>query len=88
MELKYGVLFVAALILPSVIARSTFAITAEVAKKCDVLAAQAYPPRVPGNPAAGLMHGTGAEASAYFRKCVENRGNVEGNKKQIPQEWK
>jgi hypothetical protein len=39
---------------------------------------------VPGNPAAGLIHGTGAEASAYFRKCVENRGNVEENKEQTP----
>jgi len=34
------------------------AVTAEVAKKCAALTAKAYPPRVPGNPAAGLAKGT------------------------------
>lgn len=85
MKLKYGAVFVVLILLP-VIARSTFAATAEIAKKCNVLTAQAYPPRVPGNPAAGLIHGTVAEASAYFRKCVENRGNVEENKEQTPRQ--
>src|SRR5262249_17749632 len=34
------------------------AVTAEVAKKCAALTAKAYPPRAPGNPAAGLAKGT------------------------------
>jgi hypothetical protein len=36
------------------------AVTAEVARKCAALAAKAYPPQVPGNPAAGLAKGNGA----------------------------
>lgn len=84
MTLKCGIAFTV-LILLSIVARSAFAVTAEVAKKCGVLTAQAYPPRVPGNPAAGLIHGTAAEASGYFRKCVENRGSVKENKERAPQ---
>jgi hypothetical protein len=90
MKLKYGIAFalVVWLTLP-VMMGNAFAITVEVAKKCQILSAKAFPPRVPGNPAAGLMHGTGREVSAYFRKCVENQGRVEGgDKKQIPQETK
>ena len=34
------------------------AVTAEVARKCAALTAKAYPPQVPGNPAAGLAKGT------------------------------
>jgi hypothetical protein len=87
MKLKYGIAFVVLmwLALP-MITHSAFAVTAEVAKKCQSLSAKAFPPRVPGNPAAGLMNGTGREASQYFRKCVENEGNMEGNdKQQAPQ---
>jgi hypothetical protein len=90
MKLKYGIVFVVLiwLALP-IITRSALAVTAEVAKKCQILSAKAFPPRVPGNPAAGLMHGTGQDASAYFRKCVENGGNMEGSdKERAPQETK
>ena len=52
------------------------AVTAEVAKKCDALTAKAYPPRVPGNPAAGLAKGTAQSERAYFNKCVANGGRV------------
>lgn len=47
-----------------------------VAKKCEALAAKAYPPRVPGNPAAGLAKGTPQEERAYFNKCVANKGKM------------
>jgi hypothetical protein len=47
-----------------------FALTAEVAKKCSALTAQAYPPRVPGNPAAGSAAGSYSDQRAYFNKCV------------------
>jgi hypothetical protein len=53
------------------------AITAEVAKKCIALTANAYPPRVPGNPAAGLAKGTAQSARDYYNKCVANKGNIE-----------
>jgi len=53
------------------------AITAEIAKKCNALTARAFPPLVPGNPAAGSAKGTGQSEQSYFRKCVENGGNMD-----------
>ena len=52
------------------------AVTVEVAKKCDALTAKAYPPRVPGNPAAGLAKGTTQSEQDFFNKCVANGGRV------------
>jgi hypothetical protein len=53
------------------------AVTAEVAKKCAALTAKAYPPRVLGNPAAGLAKGTAQSARDYYNKCVANKGNMD-----------
>jgi hypothetical protein len=50
------------------------AITAEVAKKCNALTAKQFPPREPGNPAAGSAKGAGRDQRAYFSKCVANKG--------------
>jgi hypothetical protein len=55
------------------------AVTAEVAKKCAALTARIYPPRVPGNPAAGSTRGSGLAEQDYFRRCVANGGNVGGD---------
>jgi hypothetical protein len=55
---------------------SVSAVTVEVAKKCDALVAQAYPPREPGNPAAGSANGTAQAARDYFRICVEHGGKM------------
>ena len=52
------------------------AVTAEVANKCDALTAKAFPPRVPGNPAAGLAKGTVQSQRDYFNKCVANGGHA------------
>ena len=52
------------------------AVTAEVAKKCAALTAKAYPPRVPGNPAADLAKGTAQSERHYFNKCVATRGKM------------
>jgi len=41
------------------------AVTAEIAKRCAALTAKAYPPRVPGNPAAGLAEGTAQSKRDY-----------------------
>jgi hypothetical protein len=49
---------------------SASAITARVAKRCAALTYTAYPPHVPGNPAAGSAKGTGQAEQSYFRKCV------------------
>src|SRR5262249_37520792 len=53
------------------------AVTAEVARKGAALTAKAYPPRVSGNPAAGLAKGTAQSKRDYFNKCVANGGNVD-----------
>lgn len=53
-----------------------FAITVEVAKNCSALSAKAYPLRVPGNPAAGRLNGTGADYQKYFNQCVANGGTM------------
>ena len=55
------------------------AITAEVAKKCNALTARQFPPREPGNPAAGSAKGSGRARQDYFNKCVANGGNVDDN---------
>jgi hypothetical protein len=53
------------------------AVTAEVAKKCVVLTAKAFPPRLVGNPAAGSAKGSAQDQRAYFKKCVDNGGKVD-----------
>ena len=58
------------------------AITAELGKKCEVLTAKAFPPRVTGNPAAGSAKGSGKDAQAYFNKCVKNGGKVDDGSSQ------
>jgi hypothetical protein len=55
------------------------AVSVEVAKKCDALTAKAFPPRVPGNPAAGSDKGTGLDVQNYYQKCVATGGKVGDN---------
>jgi hypothetical protein len=63
-----GLLTVA--IATSSVSTDVVALTAEVAKKCSASTAQAFPPRVPGNPAAGSAAGSYSDQRAYFAKCV------------------
>ena len=53
------------------------AITAELAKQCNVLMAKQFPPREAGNPAAGSAKGNGQAERDYFKKCVENNGKMD-----------
>jgi hypothetical protein len=53
------------------------AVTVEVARKCKALTDMAYPPREPGNPAAGSAKGGGRVAQDYFNKCVANGGKTD-----------
>ena len=55
---------------------SASAITVELARKCNAMVAAAFPPRVPGNPAAGSEKGSGRQMQDYFKKCVENQGKM------------
>lgn len=53
------------------------AVTLEVAKKCNGLLAKEFPPRQSGNPAAGSAKGNAQAQRDYYKKCVDNGGNVE-----------
>jgi hypothetical protein len=53
------------------------AVTVEVARTCNTLLAKKYPPRQPGNPAAGSAQGTGKAQRDYYKKCVESGGKVD-----------
>jgi len=76
-NLKFGsALAVSVCILAGSMTGSASAVTSEVAKKCEALTAKAYPPREPGNPAAGGANGKGPAERRYFSKCVANRGNM------------
>jgi len=55
------------------------AVTADLARKCSALMAKAYPPREPGNPAAGSANGNGLAAQTYYQKCLANNGKVDDN---------
>ncbi|MBR0697910.1 hypothetical protein JQ553_32305 [Bradyrhizobium lablabi] len=57
------------------------ALTAELARKCSALMAQQFPPREPGNPAAGSAKGSGHDQRAYYAKCVASGGKMDGGVK-------
>jgi hypothetical protein len=73
----WGVLVVLACIAIGCVKGSASAVTAQVAKKCQAFTAKAFPPRVPGNPAAGSAKGTGQAQRDYFNKCVANGGKMD-----------
>jgi hypothetical protein len=51
--------------------------TGELAKKCAMLTAKAFPARVAGNPAAGSAKGSGRAEQDYFNDCIKRQGNVD-----------
>jgi hypothetical protein len=53
------------------------AVTVSVARACKALTDKAYPPREPGNPAAGSLKGGGRVAQDYFNRCAANGGTTE-----------
>lgn len=55
------------------------AISVDVAKKCNALMAKEFPPRQAGNPASGSSKGNAQASRDYFKKCVDNGGNVESS---------
>ena len=86
-QLKHRTALVALVILSHALTtQNALAITAEVARKCGDLADKAYPPRVPGNPAAGHLNGTSQDVQDYFNKCVANAGKAPD--RQAPKEAK
>jgi hypothetical protein len=78
-KLKYGAALILAIgLLHSLPKTSALAITAELARKCQALVDQAYPLRVPGNPAGGRTRGTARDLINYYNKCVANDGDMTG----------
>ena len=71
----FVLLVAGAALLPPAVCQAQ-AISAEVAKKCKILRAQQFPPRQIGNPGAGSAHGSGQDKREFFRRCVENGGNI------------
>ena len=69
-------LFLAGAVLLPTVSQAT-AISAEVAKKCQILRARQFPPRQTGNPAAGSAKGSWEDQREFFRKCVANGGNMD-----------
>jgi hypothetical protein len=65
-----------ALVLVGLMDHSAAAETVEIAKKCNALTAKAFPPRVPGNPAAGSAKGSGQAQREFYKKCVANGGKM------------
>ncbi|UFX46331.1 hypothetical protein HAP47_0006465 [Bradyrhizobium sp. 41S5] len=65
------------LVTPLLLPTETSAVTVEVARKCNALVAKNFPPRQPGNPAAGSAKGNGQAERDYFKKCVDSGGNVD-----------
>jgi hypothetical protein len=55
----------------------TAAPTAELARKCAVLTAKAFPARVVGNPASGSAKGSGRAEQDYFNDCIKKGGNID-----------
>lgn len=83
-KLNYAAALVALIcIVGGVMTNGSSALTVDVARKCQTLIAKAYPPLVPGNPAAGRKNGTAQVVRAYFNKCAANGGNIE---EQAPQD--
>lgn len=55
------------------------AVSVKVAHKCNALVAKQFPPRQIGNPAAGSSKGTPQAQRAYFKRCIENGGNMDNS---------
>ena len=55
-------------------ASSADAVTVTVAKACARSLAKAFPPREPGNPAAGSAAGSSEDQRKFYAKCVADGG--------------
>lgn len=82
MDKKLALTFLIGVSLVAISAGDARAISAELARKCSALTSQAFPPRVPGNPAAGSAAGSGRDVQEYYKKCVANDGRPPVNNEQ------
>lgn len=73
----FGVICLASAAIPD----RASAVTAELARTCKALTSRQFPPREPGNPAAGSSKGSGRDQQAFFDKCIANNGKVDDGSK-------
>ena len=76
------VLFLAGAALLPTLSQADWAISEEVAKKCQILREKQFPPRQPGNPAAGSAKGSAQAQREFFSRCVTNGGNMDSKPQQ------
>ncbi len=69
-KLKFCCVILAAICITFEPMTYAFAIPLKVARQCNALTTKAYPPLVPGNPAAGRANGNGHAVRTYFNRCV------------------
>ena len=72
---SFVTLIVLALMAHLITPMASLAITAEIAKKCRLMAVQAHPTQLPGK------KNTGVEAAqrSYFSDCVAHEGNMDAS---------
>ena len=63
------------------LSQSALAISAEVARACNVAVAKAFPARQAVNPAAGSAKGSAQDERIYFDRCVANGGKIDDSPK-------
>jgi hypothetical protein len=61
---------------------SKAAISAEVAKKCQILREKQFPSREPGYSASGSAKGSFEDQIEFFKKCVANGDNMDSKPQQ------
>jgi hypothetical protein len=50
------------------------AVSVELAKKCQLAMRTQFPPREPGNPAAGSEKGTPQDVQKFYQDCLKSGG--------------
>jgi hypothetical protein len=70
---SFVTLFVLALMAHLITPTASLAITAELAKKCRLMAIQAHPTQLPGKKSTGVE----AAQRSYFSDCVAHEGNMD-----------
>jgi hypothetical protein len=69
-KMKFSCVILASVLITVDPMTSAFAIPLKVARECNALTTKAFPPLVPGNPAAGRANGNGLAVRTYFDRCV------------------
>lgn len=69
-KMKFYCVILASVLVVDPMTTAYAAIPLKVARECNILTTKAYPPLVPGNPAAGRANGNSHAIRKYFNRCV------------------